>query len=441
MIAYEENPAECNRLAISQGYSTICVQETSDTEQPAFGLYITSSATGMWEVGEDGKLINIGLDINGRSSWNTKNNRYYNNTSNNNSKNNSHEAILVIRGTQSIQDVVTDIRASPVSFPPPRDEILKAIYGGSYSDKDENNNSNNSSSSNNNINGIFTPSRIGNTQEWEWLPNSQTKTYACGGIFRSAMYILSEIGACLVTLAEQDFKITIVGHSFGGAVATLVIYLLQSISIPAVCFAYGSPSCVDEITSDQMKSYVTTVILHDDLIARITPASIRILLKDIHIFRQTVFKHLNEDWNDVLSRALSLWSPKQRNPILESNFQIPNQSVVTLETSAIESELNEEENHHNNNTTPNNSNNTNSNNKNDHNPEDNDGILVSEEEVIQLWLPGKIIHIYARRGVYNATIVPRDFSELRRIIVQGNIFNNHSSMSIFEALQEVFIIN
>jgi hypothetical protein len=63
--------------------------------------------------------------------------------------------------------------------------------------------------------------------------------------------------------------------------------------------------------------------------------------------------------------------------------------------------------------------------------------LVSEEDVIQLWLPGRIVHIYSRRGIYNVAIVPRNFSELRRILVQGNIFRDHSSLSIFEALQEV----
>jgi putative lipase involved disintegration of autophagic bodies len=89
------------------------------------------------------------------------------------------------------------------------------------------------------------------------------------------MHILSEVGASLVTLAEQGFKITVVGHSLGGAVASLVTYLFRSISIHALCYAYGSPCCVDSMTSDGMKDYVTTVVLHDDLIARITPASIR----------------------------------------------------------------------------------------------------------------------------------------------------------------------
>ena len=69
-----------------------------------------------------------------------------------------------------------------------------------------------------------------------------------------------------------------------------------------------------------------------------------------------------------------------------------------------------------------------------------DGVLVTEEELIQLWLPGTIVHLYARRGIYNAVLVPRNFSDLRRILVQGNIFKDHSSMSIFESLQEVYLL-
>lgn len=66
-----------------------------------------------------------------------------------------------------------------------------------------------------------------------------------------------------------------------------------------------------------------------------------------------------------------------------------------------------------------------------------DCVLVNEHDVLQLWLPGRIIHIFSRRGIYDASVVLRDFPDLRRIAVQGNIFRDHSSQSIFEALQEV----
>jgi hypothetical protein len=125
MIAYEENPVECQRLASSQGYTTICLQEISDTEQPAFGLYATTSAAGLWLVSADGHLSNPSSHH--KLSW--VENRSSEEGFLNSRMNQPHEAILVIRGTQSIQDVVTDIRAAPAAFPPPHEEILKTIYG------------------------------------------------------------------------------------------------------------------------------------------------------------------------------------------------------------------------------------------------------------------------------------------------------------------------
>lgn len=140
------------------------------------------------------------------------------------------------------------------------------------------------------------------------------------------------------------------------------------------------------------------------------------MLKEVRVFRHHIYKHLQQDWNDVLSRVVSLWSPRTRSTLIPNSppavagSQIETGEVVgLLEGDSDESELHD------------------------------DGVLVSEEELIQLWLPGNIVHLYARRGIYDAVLVPRTFTDLRRIIVQGNIFRDHSSMSIFESLQEVII--
>ena len=41
--------------------------------------------------------------------------------------------------------------------------------------------------------------------------------------------------------------------------------------------------------------------------------------------------------------------------------------------------------------------------------------LVEEDELVSLWLPGKIIHIYPYNGVYLASEVPKNFPNLRKI--------------------------
>lgn len=259
MLAYVETPTECQRVAATQGYKSLCIQEVSNAEEPAFALYASTT---------DGDMATNESKANKGSVWERE-----------------KEVVLVIRGTSSIHDVVTDIRAAPVAFPPSREEIMQAIYGSrSKSSPTATRHSNHETE-------VCIPSQIANTQvrlhktslsldysakEWEWLPTQSTSSYSCGGIYRSALFVLSEIGSCLSVLAEEGFKIRVVGHSLGGAVAALVTYMLRSIDLENIhCFAYGVPPFVDDATADEMKTFVTSVVLHDDFIARVTPASIR----------------------------------------------------------------------------------------------------------------------------------------------------------------------
>jgi hypothetical protein len=202
-------------------------------------------------------------------------------------------------------------------------------------------------------------------------------------------------------------------------VGALVTYLLRSLSIHNIhCIAYASPSCVDESTADHMREYVTSVILHDDVIARITPTSIRILLNEIKPFRAEVFRHLQQDWQDTLSRAASLWSPRtrdtpaadQRSPGDSRADASPSPSPMKDPPAVSPCDGSDDE------------------------------VLVSEEDLIQLWLPGRILHVYSQRGIYKISSVSRTFPHLRRIPVQGNIFRDHSSVAIFDGLLEVWDI-
>ena len=76
--------------------------------------------------------------------------------------------------------------------------------------------------------------------------------------------------------------------------------------------------------------------------------------------------------------------------------------------------------------------------------EDGDDVAVVEDEerdewIPSLWLPGKIMHIYSHSGRYKVAKVPRTLSTLRKIEVQGNIFTDHVSQTIFDALLEVSV--
>jgi hypothetical protein len=78
-------------------------------------------------------------------------------------------------------------------------------------------------------------------------------------------------------------------------------------------YGYGSPSCIDAELSDYVKSFVTTVVLHDDVIPRLTPTSIRGLLKHLLHIRETWVKtHLVDDLKAISDRAKTAWAPRWR---------------------------------------------------------------------------------------------------------------------------------
>jgi hypothetical protein len=153
-------------------------------------------------------------------------------------------------------------------------------------------------------------------------------SYASGGIARAAMWTLKETGPSIVRFIQEGYSIRIVGHSLGGAVAALVVHMvkeaiekrqiecpsgriLQQCDIRGI--VYGVPSFVDAATADSLHSSVLNVILHDDIIPRITPQSIRTLMKELMVFREKVFKYIKQDWTDVIARASSIWRPRSRH--------------------------------------------------------------------------------------------------------------------------------
>ena len=128
----------------------------------------------------------------------------------------------------------------------------------------------------------------------------------------------------------------------------------------------------------------------------------RLLLKNLLVFREQVFRHVDEDWTDVLARAAKLWSPRWRSAAPGHPTTQHSAPGGLLEAGVSE-----------------------------------DVVQVEERPLADVWVPGRILHIYVHRGVFRVAAVPRDFLCLRRIEVQGNIFDDHKSLTIMEALLEV----
>lgn len=251
-FAYLLSPVDCERLAGTLGWSTVYIQNDSRPEQPAFVLFAAPHDSNLSENGGISTSSSSNNNVPADFAPERK------------------VAVLTVRGTQTISDVVTDIRATPQEFPPEVDEIIDRIVGQRNSCRPMNEWNEGLTEV-----GAVTACPSLQSQGWEWLQMSENSSFACGGMARAALWLVSEVGPSLLALKQRGYEIVLVGHSLGGSVAALTTFLLHTVMPDVRCVTYGCPSCVSDSLADEMRSYVTSVVLHDDIICRITPNSIR----------------------------------------------------------------------------------------------------------------------------------------------------------------------
>jgi hypothetical protein len=354
------------------------------------------------------------------------------------------------------------------------------------------------------------------------------------------------------------------GKRIGGAVATLLGVLVYKdladlngqqymgptteAEAPLKVYAYGTPSCVDFPLAEAVNSFVTTVVLHDDVVPRLTLASCRGLLKHLLHIRETwVKEHFADDVRAFTDRAKTAWAPRWRGGFTltssssvklkrycrkqiqkgkkqlrivkdklvgDDKFQgtsettvaepvgslphFENIESVTVSTqnesdlekagaygprlvvdylgsmdaryqglvvdgdeffdpegsSLVESSVDQEDGQNgilgdcmvristsvdeSNSSYFNEIENTENEKKIDDTSEESPGTVILDEIPLpQMFIPGKIVHIYSHRGVYRAAFVPRRFRELRRISPAGNMLSDHRTKSYYDALLEV----
>jgi len=327
-------------------------------------------------------------------------------------------AVLTIRGTYSVEDVVTDMRATPESFPPSDKDIVAMFYRGREQQRA----------------GYLpqrrqtppTPVQPAAEAEGLWTSLSSDSTYASSGICRAAAYMIQQVGPSVVDLLESGFCITVTGHSLGGAVAALVTLLLRRfVTLTQLgdpkCISgvtYSCPSFVDERTADLLLPCVTSIVVRDDVVSRITPASIRTLMQEMLSFRKTVSKCVESDYRDLVHRLKSVWRPRMRHD------GACHHSAETEEVDGKPSQPN---------CGP--------------HPDQDEGsagldstlssyVLVDEEALPALFVPGTIMHLYSSRGQWQAVLVSRSLPPLRKVQLQPNMFKDHFSYNVFSALQE-----
>jgi sn1-specific diacylglycerol lipase len=139
--------------------------------------------------------------------------------------------VIAVRGSMSLQDVVTDVYAVPTNM---QEHGLAEFY-----------------------------THSGFAAIATWL---------CEDLHRSGV-----IDSFLS--AQPDYGLVICGHSLGAATATVAGLLLRSKYPMIKCFAYAPPPTADLVHAELCDEFVTSIVYNHDMITRLSLPSLR-LLKD-----------------------------------------------------------------------------------------------------------------------------------------------------------------
>ncbi len=307
-------------------------------------------------------------------------------------------AILAVRGTVNVHDVAIDIKHVPVPFP------------------------------------IDETDEVANEEaEVLLVQGVDSEFMACGGVARAAHCLYAETCAPLKALENAGYSVTLSGHSMGGAVAALLGYLLRPTAPFLKVHTFGSLACCTRALAEACDSFVTSVVLHDDIVPRLTPSAVQHLL--CRALRQQAIwvNHWNEDWDALVSRAKGFWTPRWRSSAMRPDVveqpskyfgQVIDAASYGLKRNVIPIVEQTPQGP----TTP-----------------TSDSYSAGEQHqqhnLTDLFLPGRILHIYSHRSVYKARFVPRDMTTLQVLEAHGNCCTDHLSGNYFDALAEVLDVS
>ncbi|CAM0885065.1 unnamed protein product [Alopecurus aequalis] len=233
---------------------------------------------------------------------------------------------------------------------------------------------------------------------------------------------------------HKDYKLRLVGHSLGGASAALLAIMLRKKSKEELGFSpdivsavgFGVPPCVSREIAESCAGYVSTVVLQDDIVPRLSAASLARLRKEI-IETDWAKVLEKEDWKhivDIVTNAkLVVTSIQDVATKLADYAKVVTASASSdaardpppprLQTSTIASKPDKSE---------------------------EEDVYVPED----LFLPGTLYYLKREVGVVNGaedesyTLWRGDAGEnFQRILLSGNLMSDHRCENIQYALRDV----
>nr|CCA14996.1 conserved hypothetical protein [Albugo laibachii Nc14] len=329
-------------------------------------------------------------------------------------------AVVLIRGSKSVQDLLTDIQAHPEDFK--LDQSEQGPCTGGLVEDDEN-----------------------------LKPRGFVDSFAHNGMLNAALWIKERIVPSLRVLHQKGYKLVLAGHSLGAGCAALLAVMLQKEFKDLECFAYAVPACVNLHIANSCVPFVHSIVLRDDFVPRAKASNIIKLVEKLKEFSGCWRDSASEDLEAIKDRVKTLWAPRRRAwaqaqaaqrrgrvttvsnnhvsdqvPIDTENSdkgraiewsltrnnlidEFENASVSPSTTAALKDEKKVEDELHN----------------------------VLQVDPKELYIPGNVIHIYFCRGIYEAVLVDRQCWALSHIPVFQNMLSDHLGRNYLSALRIV----
>uniref|UniRef100_A0A0G4HBU8 sn-1-specific diacylglycerol lipase n=1 Tax=Chromera velia CCMP2878 TaxID=1169474 RepID=A0A0G4HBU8_9ALVE len=105
------------------------------------------------------------------------------------------------------------------------------------------------------------------------------------GFGRAAELLFTKYEPLFALLKESGYEITIVGHSLGAGTAAILCWLLHCrLDLPPSalkCFAFSPPPSVSAAISRDMRPFVTSMVLQDDIVPRMKAQNLAGLLRSL----------------------------------------------------------------------------------------------------------------------------------------------------------------
>jgi pimeloyl-ACP methyl ester carboxylesterase len=227
----------------------------------------------------------------------------------------------------------------------------------------------------------------------------EAKLMAHGGILRAAQAILKDCGAgdAIDKLRARGVNVTLVGHSLGGGVASLMTALLNADSdLPRVkCYSFATPACCSVDLAELLKPDVVSCVLQDDVVPRLSDSNCARLAAALILDEGNYIESFAKDKTALANHTLTLGA---------RSGMVHDVQAVSPPPPPITRSLSE---------------------------------LVSAPTCERLVVPGVVVFLQGVDGNYDAFETDYNFPELNRIKLSTRAVDDHSTRNSILALRVV----